>query len=44
MLRIFLDGWQTVLGYPIEFVPLNNPYHLHAGEALNARLLWQGEP
>ncbi|MEL7247102.1 MAG: DUF4198 domain-containing protein [Bacteroidota bacterium] len=38
------NDWQTVLGYPIEFVPLTNPYHLHAGEALNARLLWQGEP
>ena len=38
------EDWKTVLGYPIEFVPLDNPYHLHAGEALRARLLWQGKP
>ena len=36
--------WQTRLGYPIEFVPLANPYHLHEGEDLRVQLLWQGEP
>jgi len=36
--------WQTRLGYPIEFVPLANPYHLHEGEDLKVQLLWQGEP
>lgn len=36
--------WQTRLGYPIEFVPLANPYHLHEGDDLPVQLLWQGEP
>jgi uncharacterized GH25 family protein len=38
------DDWQTVLGYPIELVPLSNPYDLHAGDMLTVRLLWQGKP
>ncbi|MEO0789694.1 MAG: DUF4198 domain-containing protein, partial [Bacteroidota bacterium] len=38
------DDWQTVLGYPIEFVPLGNPYNLHVDEELEVQLLWQGEP
>jgi len=38
------EDWQTVLGYPIEFIPLENPYDLHPGHSLSVRLLWQGEP
>ncbi|MEL7119436.1 MAG: DUF4198 domain-containing protein [Bacteroidota bacterium] len=38
------DDWQTVLGYPIEFVPLKNPYELESGDELPVQLLWQGEP
>ncbi|MEM9719034.1 MAG: DUF4198 domain-containing protein [Bacteroidota bacterium] len=38
------DDWQTVLGYPIEFVPLENPYETHAGHELSVQLLWQGAP
>ncbi len=38
------DDWQTPLGYPIEFVPLSNPYELHAGDSLGVRLLWRGKP
>lgn len=38
------NDWQKVLGYPIEFVPLSNPYHLHEEEPLRIRLLWQGKP
>lgn len=38
------EDWQTVLGYPIEFVPLSNPYDLHPGHALQVELLWQGAP
>lgn len=38
------DDWQAVLGYPIEFVPLNNPYDLHQGHDMQVQLLWQGEP
>lgn len=38
------DDWQTALGYPIEFIPLSNPYELHAGHDLQVKLLWQGKP
>ncbi len=38
------EDWKTVLGYPIEFVPLENPYDLHPGHDLQVQLLWQGEP
>jgi hypothetical protein len=38
------DDWKTVLGYPIEFVPLENPYQLHPGHTLEVQLLWQGKP
>jgi len=38
------DDWQTELGYPIEFMPLSNPYDLHAGHTMQVQLLWQGEP
>ncbi|GMN07142.1 hypothetical protein MTsPCn5_25310 [Croceitalea sp. MTPC5] len=36
--------WQTVLGYPIEFVPLKNPYNLNTGDSLEVKLLLNGEP
>jgi len=38
------EDWKTVLGYPIEFVPLENPYDLHPGHTLSVRLLFRGEP
>jgi len=38
------DDWQTKLGYPIEFVPLSNPYDLHPGHSMEVQLLWQGKP
>lgn len=38
------DDWQTELGYPIEFVPLSNPYDLKAGDELRVRLLRDGTP
>lgn len=38
------DDYKHVLGYPIEFVLLDNPYEIHAGHALRAQLLWQGRP
>ena len=38
------DDWQTVLGYPIEFVPLANPYALAPGATLPVRLLFNGRP
>ena len=36
------DDWKTILGYPIEFIPLGNPYTLKAGDELQVKLLWQG--
>lgn len=38
------DDWQAVLEYPIEFVPLDNPYQLHTGDALKFKLLVNGQP
>ncbi|WP_116108510.1 DUF4198 domain-containing protein [Lewinella sp. IMCC34191] len=38
------SDWSTPLGYPIEFVPLSNPYDLHPGDPFGVQLLWQGEP
>lgn len=36
--------WQTILGYPIEFVPVSNPYEAKVGDNLQVKLLWQGQP
>ncbi len=36
--------WETILGYPIEFVPLSNPYEAHTGDDLSVQLLWKGKP
>lgn len=38
------DDGQTALGYPIEFIPLSNPYDLHTGDELQVKLLLRGEP
>ncbi|MEM6700877.1 MAG: DUF4198 domain-containing protein, partial [Bacteroidota bacterium] len=38
------DDWKTELGYPIEFIPLSNPYELKIGAELPVKLLFQGEP
>ncbi|ARN77516.1 NikM domain containing protein [Nonlabens spongiae] len=38
------NDWKTELGYPIEFVPLENPYDLHAGHEMRVKLLLSGEP
>ncbi len=38
------DDWSTALGYPIEFVPMSNPYDLHPGEDLQVKLLFGGRP
>ena len=38
------DDWQTALGYPIEFVPLSNPYDLKPGDSLQVKLLRNGQP
>ena len=36
--------WATELGYPVEFVPLSNPYDLEPGDEIRFRLLADGEP
>ena len=38
------DDWQTTMEYPIEFIPLSNPYELQVKDVLQLQLLWEGEP
>lgn len=38
------DDFSTALDYPIEFVPLRNPYELGVGDELQVRLVLDGEP
>ena len=38
------DDWKTPLGYPIEFIPLSNPYDLAVGQTLQVKLLKNGQP
>ncbi|MGB7394150.1 MAG: DUF4198 domain-containing protein [Pricia sp.] len=38
------DDWGTTLGYPIEFVPLSNPYETNTGDELQVKLLFEGQP
>lgn len=38
------NDWQTEMGYPIEFIPLSNPYDLNTGDELKVKLLRNGEP
>jgi hypothetical protein len=36
------DGWNAVLGYPVEIVPLRNPYALGPADTLRFRILFDG--
>lgn len=38
------DNYKTVLGYPVEIVPQNNPYGLKAGDAFEFLCLKDGKP
>ncbi len=38
------EGFGTVLGYPAELVPLENPYTLKVGATLPVRVLVDGQP
>ena len=38
------DDWSMVLGYPIEFVPLANPYEKYTHGTLEVQLLMDGKP
>ena len=36
--------WNTNLGYPIEFIPQENPYEKYSGNSIDLLLLLDGEP
>lgn len=38
------SAYREVLGYPIEILPLKNPYHLKVGDELEVRVLLHGQP
>ncbi|MEO0556072.1 MAG: DUF4198 domain-containing protein [Bacteroidota bacterium] len=38
------EAYKTELGYPIEFIPLENPYDLHPGQNLSVKLLFNQQP
>lgn len=38
------NDWNTVLGYPIEFIPKDNPYDKYIGDRLEVSLLLDGKP
>jgi len=38
------EGYDIALGYPIEFVPMDNPFGHKVGDAVSFKLLWQGNP
>jgi uncharacterized GH25 family protein len=38
------DNFSALLGYPVEIVPLQNPYALRKGDVFRARILKDGQP
>ena len=38
------EDYQTELGYPIEFIPLSNPYDAKVGTSISFKLLRNGQP
>jgi len=38
------DDYKTVLGFPIELIPVNNPYSVKVGSELSMQLLIEGRP
>ena len=38
------DEYFTELGYPIEFIPLQNPYEMAVGDLIEFQLTYKGEP
>ncbi len=38
------DNFSTHLGYPIEFIPLKNPYNLSVGDEMSFKLLYLDKP
>lgn len=37
-------GFSTAAGFPLEFIPLNDPTALHVGDTLHVRILGGGQP
>jgi uncharacterized GH25 family protein len=37
-------GFSTAAGFPLEFIPLNDPTGLHVGDTLHVRILGGGQP
>lgn len=37
------DDWNMNLGYPMEFIPLENPYEIHSGHSLPVKLIHDGK-
>jgi hypothetical protein len=42
--NIKTSEYATVLGYPIEFIPISNPYELSVGDDLQIKLQFKGLP
>jgi hypothetical protein len=42
--RIQSDNYETVLGYPVELIPQQNPYSLQSGDTLEVLCLKDGKP
>lgn len=38
------NDWSKPLGYPIEFIPQENPYNVHTGDSIVIKLLRDGKP
>jgi hypothetical protein len=38
------DDYSVELGYPIEFIPLQNPYEMTVGDMIEFQLIYKGEP
>lgn len=38
------EDWKTAMNYPIEFIPLANPYDTHTHDQLDVQLLLSGKP
>ena len=38
------SDYATILGYPIEFIPLSNPYELSVGDSMSVMLLFMSVP
>ncbi len=40
----YSNDWNQNLGYPIEFIPLANPYEKYSGDKIELQLLLDGKP